>query len=138
MRAIVEVDAFRRLVVGTDWADRRLHSAAMCAAARAAAEFAVAGFGPVLLIDCFGRDHAQAASHIVKGRGLEAAVITLWARPDVLRARLARRIGGYDDEQMALLMNAEMAAGGGALLDATEVDVQQLVEQIRVLIQGRS
>lgn len=67
--AIIEVDAVRRLVVGVDWGDRRQHDAAMTAAARAAAEFAVAGVSPVLLVDCFGRDKARRVLQLVEAAG---------------------------------------------------------------------
>lgn len=138
VHAIIEVDTVRRMIVGVDWGDRRQHDAALAAAARAAAEFAVAGVSPVLLVDCFGRDQVQRALDLVKASGAEAMVVTLWATPDVLRARLAERVGDYDDVSMALLINAEMEAGEREPIDTSDLTAHQVVDLVRERVGGRS
>ena len=138
VRAVIEVDAMRRLILGIDWGDRRQHDAAIAAGARAAAEFAAAGLSPVLLVDCFGRDRAQRALELVRAAGAEAFVVSLWATPDVLRARVAQRIDDYDDVEMALRINAEMNAGNGAPINTSELTAQQVVGLVRNQIEGRS
>lgn len=137
VHAIIEVDTVRRMIVGVDWGDRRQHDAALAAAARAAAEFAVAGVSPVLLVDCFGRDQGRRVLQLVEAAGVETVVVSLWASPQVLRARLAQRIGDYDDVRMALFLNAEMEAGEGAPINTSELPVHLVAEMIRNRIEGR-
>lgn len=129
-RTIIEVDTMRRLVVGVHWSDRRLHGAAITAAALAAGEFAVRGFGPVLLVDCFGRSTAHTAVELAKRTGAEVAVFTLWASPGVLRARLAHRVKDYDGTGFALLINAEMAAVDSSAIDTTELTADQVAARV--------
>lgn len=132
--AVVEVDRIRRLLVDLDWGNRRQHEAAIAAAAGAAVEFAVAGFSPVLLVDCFGRDHAQRAARFVRRGGADVEVISLWASPTAIRARLALRSDDYDNVGMALLLNDEMRVGS-AHIDTTELTVDQVADQILACIE---
>lgn len=138
VRTIVEVDTVRRMIVGVDWSDRLQHDAALAAGARAAAQLAVTGLSPVLLIDCFGRDLAQRAVGILEEGGAVATAVTLWAQPDALRARLSQRVDDYENSELALLINAEMGAGAGSFIDTTARTPDEVADQVWDHIEGAS
>ncbi len=133
VRAVVEVDAFRRLVPAVDWSDRNLHDVAQRAATDTACAYAAAGFSPVVLVDCFGRDHAIRVIEHVRGLGVDARLVSLWARADVLRARLmGRGHHSESDVRIAELINDEVRAKplGGSFVDTSSLDVGAVAQRV--------
>jgi predicted kinase len=126
-RCVIEVDRFRRFVPAVDWHDQHLHSLARDTATDTACTFANGGFSPVLLVDCFGRDHATRAMQRASAAGVQAKLVSLWAEPAALQRRLPGKPGRRDaDYAMAFAINDEIRAHhlGGTLIDTSRLDIE--------------
>lgn len=106
--ATCEVDSFRRMFMNVDWQNRAQHTLALNAAIQTAIVFAHGVQSPVLLIDCFSRRTASTTVQTLSEAGINVSVISLYARPEILQARLQNREGNYSNLELSILMNHEI------------------------------
>jgi ribose 1,5-bisphosphokinase PhnN len=151
--ATLELDDLWAMRAPARWSDPEQQRTAVRQARFLAADLLENGVRPVLLVGSFPRDSLLRLRDGGPGDSAEDGaklpkfrVISLWARPEVLRARVeGRPIGGFYDVEHALRVNAEIAAGaaGGAALadgveavDTSELSAQQVADRILAALRG--
>ncbi len=135
--AVVEVDRFRAMLAIPDWHSRAQHAAGLVAACRAAAGFVEAGVAPVVVVDTFGRDGVARARALFGSAVARGRCVTLWAAPEVIEERLARRAAGYADVAQCHLINAEVLRrrlDDDLLIDTSRLDVESVVDRIHAAL----
>lgn len=132
MGAVLEVDDFRQMIANVDWSCRLQHGVALRSAAVAAASIVSAGVGPVMLVDCFGRDTTNAASQVFDSAGVVWSVLTLWAEPAILTDRGQRRGDSERELTMAILLNEEVRKRdlGAPILNTTGLNPEEVADLI--------
>jgi len=129
--AVLEVDDFRHMIANVNWSCRLQHSIALRSAAVAAASIVSAGVGPVMLVDCFGRDMANATSQFFDSAGVVWRVVTLWAEPSVLTARGHMRGDSERELTMAQVLNEEVRMRAlGQFLNTTGLNPEEVANLI--------
>jgi predicted kinase len=137
--AVLEVDRFRAMLGGCDWSDRRQHQVALSAAIQAARDMASQAVYPVIVIDTFCRDRVAVARRMLP-EGARDIVLSLWAHPGVLGARLEQREGGFRDWDQARIMNGEVASvrlDREAFLDTSPLGAEAVAEwALTIVLEG--
>ena len=108
--ARVEVDVLRKMVISVNWKDQAEHIKLLALAAQTVADFARAGFCPVIVVDTFSGDKVDTFLARLKDLDhvLRVRLFGLHALPDVLASRLAARPAGeFKDFEIANRLNEE-------------------------------
>ncbi len=123
--AICEVDRFRAMFARLDWGSRQQHEMALRAAIAACRSLLDDGVSPVVIVDVFGRDSLARVASSLRAYSIDPLAVSLWAAESVLFERLAKRAVGFQDRQLAALINEEVRSlrlAGDLLFDTTELE----------------
>lgn len=129
--ATIEVDVLRAMLHGVDWRDPREHTLTLDEAAAWAARILQSGRGPVVLVDTLARSRLTGfASNLP----MPYRIASLYARPDVLRARIAARPDGeFKDLDACLVINAEIERfryPRERLIDTSDLKPAEVADQL--------
>lgn len=104
--AVIEVDALRGMIAGVEWTNKKQHELALDHARLLANSFRARKFRPIVIVDTLGRARLEAFLPTLEA---PYRIVSLFARPDVLAARVAARPDGqFKDLSACLVLNAEM------------------------------